>query len=48
MIFKNAWADPETGKVFCLSKAPSADAVLRVHERTGHAADEIHAITLAV
>lgn len=48
VVFKNAWADPETGKVFCLSEAPSAEAVLRVHERTGHAADEIHAITLAV
>lgn len=48
VIFKSAWADPSTGKVFCLSEAPSADAVLRVHERTGHAADEIHHITLAV
>ncbi|MHA7175140.1 SCO4226 family nickel-binding protein [Arthrobacter sp. Sr24] len=48
VIFKNAWADPVTGKVFCLSEAPSAEAVLRVHERTGHAADEIHSITLAV
>jgi len=48
VVFKNAWADPETGKVFCLSEAPSADAVLRVHERTGHAADEIHAVTLSV
>lgn len=48
VVFKNAWADPETGKVFCLSEAPSADAVLRVHERAGHAADEIHTITLTV
>ena len=23
--FKHAWADPETGMVFCLSEAPNAD-----------------------
>ena len=28
--FKQAWADPESGKVFCLSEAPSADAVRRI------------------
>lgn len=48
VVFKNAWADPESGKVFCLSEGPSAEAVMRVHERTGHPADEIHQVTLSV
>ncbi|WP_149956418.1 SCO4226 family nickel-binding protein [Zafaria cholistanensis] len=46
--FKKAWADPQSGVVFCLSEAPSADAVQRIHERTGHPADEIHPVPLAV
>jgi hypothetical protein len=46
--FKNAWADPESGKVFCLSEAPSKEAVQRVHERAGHLADEIYEVPLAV
>lgn len=44
--FKQAWADPKTGHVFCLSEGPSAEAVQRIHERTGHPADEIHEITV--
>ncbi|MFW6723016.1 SCO4226 family nickel-binding protein [Streptomyces sp. MAR4 CNY-716] len=44
--FKQAWADPQSGEVYCLSEAPSAEAVMRVHERTGHPADEIHAVPL--
>ncbi len=46
--FQHAWADPRTGHVFCLSEAPSADAVRRIHERTGHPADEVHEITVTV
>lgn len=46
--FTRAWADPRSGHVFCLSEAPSADAVRRIHERTGHPADEIHEITVVV
>ncbi|XAS66347.1 SCO4226 family nickel-binding protein [Micrococcaceae bacterium Sec5.7] len=46
--FKRAWADPEAGLVYCLSEAPSADAVQRIHERAGHPADEIHPVPLAV
>jgi hypothetical protein len=46
--FKKAWADPEAGLVFCLSEAPSAEAVQRIHERAGHPADEIHPVPLAV
>lgn len=44
--FEQAWADPKTGHVFCLSDAPNADAVRRIHERAGHPADEIHEITV--
>ncbi|MDQ1708994.1 MAG: hypothetical protein QOG49_379 [Frankiaceae bacterium] len=44
--FKQAWADPKTGHVFCLSEAPSADAVQKIHERAGHRADEVHEITV--
>ena len=46
VVFKRAWADPTTGHVFCLSEAPSAAAVRRIHERAGHPADEIHEITV--
>ena len=44
--FKHAWADPSTGHVFCLSEAPNAEAVRRIHERAGHPADEIHEISV--
>ncbi|MFB7332854.1 SCO4226 family nickel-binding protein [Streptomyces adustus] len=46
--FERAWADPATGTVYCLSEAPSAEAVQRVHERAGHKADEIHPVPLSV
>ncbi|WP_104167977.1 SCO4226 family nickel-binding protein [Arthrobacter sp. SX1312] len=48
VVFRSAWADPEAGVVYCLSDAPSADAVKRIHERTGHPADEVHPVPLAV
>jgi len=44
--FKQAWGDPKTGHVFCLSEAPSADALQRIHDRAGHPADEVHEITV--
>jgi hypothetical protein len=44
--FTHAWADPTTGHVFCLSEAPSADAVRKIHDRAGHPADEVHEITV--
>lgn len=44
--FKQAWGDPKSGHVFCLSEAPSAEAVRRIHERTGHPADEVHEISV--
>jgi hypothetical protein len=43
--FKQAWGDPETGMVFCLSEAPSKEAVMRTHERAGHPTDEVYEIT---
>ncbi|MFE2722433.1 SCO4226 family nickel-binding protein [Kitasatospora sp. NPDC059327] len=46
--FEQAWADPESGTVYCLSEAPSKEAVQRVHERTGHPADEVHPVPIAV
>ncbi len=46
--FEQAWADPESGTVYCLSEGPSKEAVQRVHERTGHPADEIHPVPLVV
>lgn len=42
VAFKHAWTDPESGVVFCLSEAPDAAAVSRIHERAGHPADKIH------
>jgi len=46
--FKQAWADPDSGMVFCLSEAPSADAVKKIHERAGHPADDVYPIALEV
>jgi Protein of unknown function (DUF4242) len=46
VTFQKAWGDPKTGHVFCLSDAPNAEAVQRIHERTGHPADQIHEITV--
>ncbi|MEV4194377.1 SCO4226 family nickel-binding protein [Streptomyces toxytricini] len=46
--FERAWADPESGTVYCLSEAPSAEAVQRIHERTGHPANEIHPVPIMV
>ncbi len=46
VTFHQAWADPKTGHVFCLSEGPSAEAIQRIHERAGHPADEIHEITV--
>lgn len=42
--FKHAWADPQSGKVFCLSDAPNADAVKRIHERAGHPTDQVYEV----
>jgi len=46
--FLKAWADPSTGKVFCLSEGPSKEAVLRVHQRAGHQTHEIYEVPIEV
>ena len=46
--FLHAWADPKSGKVFCLSEAPSRDAVLRIHQRAGHPTDEIYEVPIEI
>ena len=46
--FEKAWADPEAGTIYCLSEAPSAEAVQRIHERAGQPTDEIHPLPLTV
>lgn len=48
VAFMRAWADPESGTVFCLAEAPSSEAMQRIHERAGHPADEIHPVPLVV
>lgn len=44
--FVRAWADPHTGTVFCLSEAPSGEAVQRIHERAGHPADHVYDVSI--
>jgi ferredoxin-NADP reductase len=48
VVFMQAWADPQSGLVYCLSEGPSEEAVRRIHERAGHPADEVHAVPLVV
>jgi hypothetical protein len=46
--FEQAWLDPESGKVFCLSTGPSKEAVMRVHERAGHPTEQVYAVDIVV
>ena len=46
--FERAWLDPESGKVFCLSHGPSKEALMRVHERSGHPCSEVYEIPVEV
>ena len=46
--FERAWLDPESGKVFCLSSAPSKEAVMRIHERAGHPTTEVYELPIEV
>ena len=48
VTFEHAWADPASGKVFCLSEAPSAEAIQRIHTRNGIPPAEIHLLTMEV
>lgn len=42
--FKQWWADPKSGKVFCLSEGPNMEAVRRIHQRAGHPTDQIYEV----
>jgi hypothetical protein len=46
--FEKAWLDPVAGKAFCISTGPSKDAIQRIHERSGHPADEIYEVAIQV
>ncbi|HEX5367888.1 MAG TPA: SCO4226 family nickel-binding protein [Dehalococcoidia bacterium] len=45
--FTHWWADPASGKVFCLSEGPSKEAVMRVHAKAGHPTEQIYEVPLA-
>jgi Protein of unknown function (DUF4242) len=46
--FEKAWLDPEAGKAFCLSTAPSRESVMRIHERAGHPTGEVYELLAEV
>jgi hypothetical protein len=46
--FKHTWADPESGMAWCLSEAPNAEAVKKIHQRTGHPAEEVFPVPVQV
>ena len=46
--FEHAWLDPEAGKVFCLSTAPSRESVMRIHDRAGHPTNEVYELPIHV
>jgi hypothetical protein len=46
--FERAWLDPVSGKVFCLSTGPNKEAVMRVHEKSGHATAEVYELPVEV
>ena len=48
MVFEKAWLDPESGKVFCLSHGPSKEALMRVHEKSGHPTAQVFEIPVEV
>jgi hypothetical protein len=45
--FIKAWADPQSGKVFCLSEGPNKEAVMRVHKKAGHETTEIYEVPIS-
>ena len=46
--FEKAWLDPVTGKAFCLSTAPSKEAVQRIHQRAGHPTEQVYELSIEV
>ncbi|MHB1261711.1 MAG: DUF4242 domain-containing protein [Thermoplasmatota archaeon] len=43
--FVKYWYDGKKGKIFCLSKAPNAEAAKAVHRDAGHPSDEIYQVS---
>ena len=46
--FQKAWGDPESGMVWCISEAPNAEAVQKIHEKAGHPATEVYPVPVEV
>lgn len=46
--FQRAWGDPESGMVWCISEAPNAEAVQKIHERAGHPTSEVYPVPVEV
>jgi hypothetical protein len=44
VTFTKYWVDEKTGKVFCLSDAPTKEAALAVHREAGHPTQEIYQV----
>jgi hypothetical protein len=44
--FDQVWADPTSGKVFCLATGPDRAAVMRVHEKAGHPTDQVYEVPI--
>ena len=44
VTFTKYWVDEKTGKVFCLSEAPTKEAALAVHKEAGHPTQEIYQV----
>ena len=44
----DAWLDPDSGKIFCLSNGPSKEAVMRIHQRAGHPTGQVYALAVEV
>ena len=42
---ERAWLDREFGRVFCLSTAPSKEAVMRVHDQAGQPVVEVYEVS---
>jgi len=48
VTFERAWLDPEAGKAFCLSSAPSKEAIMRIHQGAGHPTNEVYQLEVEV
>jgi hypothetical protein len=46
--FPRAWGDPGSGIAWCISEAPTIEAVKRIHERAGHPATEVYPVPVEV